>query len=240
MSTSRLVKRSIIASVVSLTGLINVFAPAHAAIVNGGFESGFDSWTKIGDTSIQSTYGSEAPEGTYQALVSTGDTATYTSDLEIFLGLATGSLDGLGNGETSLGSAIKQTFTANAGHVLTLKWNFLTSEATPSQFFNDFAFVTVGSLSKLADTSSEFVLSTTPFDEETGIQNFSYVVPTTGIYSLGLGAIDVGDFSNSSGLLVDSVALSSTPVPEANSALSVLVLGILGIGSLLKRKQHKG
>lgn len=240
MSTSRLVKRSIIASVVSLTGLTNVFPSAHAAIINGGFESGFDSWTTIGDTSIQSTYGGEAPKRTYQALVSTGDTAAYTSDLEIFLGLTTGSLDSVGNGETSLGSAIKQTFTANAGHVLTLKWNFLTSEATPSQFFNDFAFVTVGSLSKLADTSSEFVLSTTPFDKETGLQTFSYVVPTTGTYSLGLGAIDVGDSFNSSGLLVDSVVLSSTPVPEPNSALSLLALGVLGIGSLLKCRQHRG
>lgn len=44
-------------------------------------------------------------QGTYQALVSTGDAATYSSDLETFLGLATGSLDGIGNGETTQGSA---------------------------------------------------------------------------------------------------------------------------------------
>lgn len=229
-----LVKRSIIASVVGLTGLTNVLSPTHAAIINGGFETGFNGWTTIGNTSIQST------EGNDQALVLTGDTAYYASDLETFLGLATGSLNDVGNGETSQGSAIRQTFTANAGQALSFKWDFLTSEATPSQFFNDFSFITIDSLSKLADTSSEFVPSTTAFDKETGSQTFSYVVPTTGTYSLGIGVIDVGDSYNSSGLLVDNVALSSTPVPEPNSALSVLALGVLGIGSLFKHKQHKG
>jgi hypothetical protein len=43
------------------------------------------------------------------------------------------------------GSAIKQTFTANAGQTLSFSWNFLTNESVGNDAnpnFNDFAFAT--------------------------------------------------------------------------------------------------
>jgi len=64
--------------------------------------------------------------GTYEALV-TNSSSSISPDLRTFLGLETGSLNELGNGNTTNGS-FKQTFTANAGDVVTFDWNFVTNE----------------------------------------------------------------------------------------------------------------
>lgn len=132
------------------------------------------------------------------------------AELENFLGQPSGTIDGLGNGNATEGSAIKQNFSASAGQTVTLNWNFLTNEATPDTLYNDFAFVSVrplGGTSTLADTNSRFPLlgNNTRFNNETGYNTFSYEIPTTGTYTLGLGVVDVEDRVVSSGLLVDNV-----------------------------------
>jgi hypothetical protein len=215
--------------------------PASAQIVNGGFETrNFTGWTTTGNASIQtSAFGSGPTEGRFQALLSTGGFTVPDSSLEAFLGLARGSLDRLGNGNATSGSAIRQTFAGRAGDILTFNWNFLTDEITnPSNRFNDFSFVSLRVLSELADTRFPiFRLSPTPFNEETGFRTFSFTLPMTGTYTLGLGAIDVRDTAINSGLLVDNVKLTS--VPEPTSTLGVLALGAFGAGSLLKRKRQQ-
>ncbi len=212
--------------------------PASAQIVNGGFETGnFTGWATTGNASIQtSAFGSGPTEGTFEALLSTGGFTVPDFSLEAFLGLAPGSLDNLGNGDATSGSAIKQTFLAEAGDILTFDWNFLTDEGTPS-FFNDFSFVSLSVLSELGDTTSIFMNSLTPFNQETGFQTFSFTIPTTGTYTLGLGATDVADTIVDSGLLVDNVKLTS--VPEPTSTLGVLAFGAFGASSLLKRKRQQ-
>lgn len=243
MSTSTLVKRSTLTlGVVSLIGLSSLFdaSPSYAAITNGGFETGtFAGFSTRGNTSIRTAaFGSGPTERTSQALLTSLAGSVSDSDLEAFLGLAAGSLDGLGNGDATEGSAIKQTFGATAGQVLTFDFNFLTNELTPA-FFNDFAFVTIDSLSELADTFSTFVLSPTLFDQETGFNTFSFTIPTTGTFTLGLGVTDVFDTAVDSGLLVDNISLSSTVVPEPASVLGLLAFSALGVGSTLKRKQQQ-
>lgn len=235
-------RSTLIASAVSLIGLTSVFSStsAQAAIVNGSFETNdFTGWTTIGDASTKtSAYGSTPTAGTYQALLLATPQANTAvpADLESFLGLTTGSLD---NGQTSQGSAIEQTFTGLAGQVLTFNWNFLTSDATPANpNFNDFSFVTIGSLSKLADTTSTFVASKTSFSKETGYKTFSYTIPTTGSYTLGIGVANLGDTFGNAGILVDNVTLASTPVPEPNAAWGILAFGVFGFGSMLKRQHH--
>ena len=253
MSTSTFRKRSTLTAGAASLIVSSIFgSPSQAAIINGSFETGdFSQWNTIGNTSIQtSAYGSGPTAGTYDALLSTGEaTPVPVNSLEDFVGLLPGSLNGIGDGDTFQGSAIKQTFNANAGQVLTFDWDFLTNEATPSQFFNDFSFVNISSasnitLSKLADTSSAFTSSPTrnytdtnkSFASETGFQTFSYTIPTTGEYSLGIGATNAGDPYGVSGVLIDNVKLSSTPVPEPGLEWGVFALGALGIGSALKRR----
>ena len=209
-------------------------SPAQA-LINGSFETGdFTNWETIGNTSIQtSSFGSGPTEGDFQALLSNAQPTAFDLSIELFLGVPFGSLDGLGNGNATTGSAIKQTFSVEAGDTLTFDWNFLTNEATPEFTFNDFAFVSIAGVDTLANTFSEFVTSLTPFAEETEFQNFSFTFDTAGTYTLGLGVTDSVDIFVNSGLLVDNVQLAS--VPEPTSVLGFLAA--LVTGSLFKRKQ---
>jgi hypothetical protein len=226
----------------------------NATLINGGFETGdFTGWTTLGETNIETAgLGSGPTQGTSQASLSTAGAAFAGSIIEEFLGLDPGSLDNLGTsldflpfpgGVASQGSAIRQTFTVNAGDILTFDWNFLTNEPALFPPFNDFSFVSISSLQDLAgafDQRFQPVISPmTRFFQETGFQPFSFTIPTTGTYTLGIGVTDWRDTTKDSVLLVDNVKLAS--VPEPTSTLGLLAFGALGAGSVLKRKQrHKG
>ncbi|MBD2449503.1 hypothetical protein H6G76_20510 [Nostoc sp. FACHB-152] len=194
-------------------------ASTNSTLLNGGFETGnFAGWTKLGESSIQtSTFGSSPTEGSFEALLSTGGATFADSILEEFLGLDSGSLDQIakqstGINEATEGSAIRQAFTAKAGDILSFDWNFLHNIDIPQLpgIFNDFAFVSINSVSALANATSPLLMtSVTPFSQETGFQTFSFTIPTTGQYSLGIGVVDVGDRTIDSGLLVDNVTLTS-------------------------------
>jgi hypothetical protein len=231
------------ASVLGLLSLSTalVAAPSQAAVVNGSFESGnFTGWEKIGVAAVDTNdYGVDPKDGYYQASLATVSTARAASatSIERFLGLTHGSLSNLGNGVANSGAAIKQTFTASAGDVVSFDWNFLTDEGTPNYRNNDFAFFSLTGLTELADTKVSFVDSLSPFREETGYQTTSYNITTAGTYTLGLGVINSGDRKVQSGLLVDNV--SSEPVPEPASMLGILAFGALGGKKLLKRRQQK-
>ncbi|TBR57049.1 hypothetical protein B4U84_26860 [Westiellopsis prolifica IICB1] len=185
----------------------------NPTVINGGFEnSDFTGWTTLGATSIETAAFNSGPsEGNSQALLSTGGVTFSDAIIETFLGLETGSLDNFGNGDVTEGSVIRQTFTANAGDILTFDWNFLTNESAQVFPYKDFAFVSISSDSELLDTtlSSLVTSSTTEFFAETGFETFSFTIPTTGTYTLGLGVVDVGDNTIDSGLLVDNVTLTS-------------------------------
>jgi hypothetical protein len=224
----------------------------NATLINGGFETGdFTGWTTLGETSIEtSAFGSGPTEGTSQASLSTAGAAFAGSIIEEFLGLDPASLDQLGasldvlpfpGGVAAQGSAIRQTFTANAGDILTFDWNFLTNETALFPPLNDFSFVSISSLQDLAGALDQrfqpIISPMTQFFQETGFQPFSFTVPTTGTYTLGIGVTDWRDTTKDSVLLVDNVQLAS--VPEPTSALAVLGFGaFLGVGSVFKRKHR--
>jgi hypothetical protein len=230
----------------------------NPTLLNGGFETGdFTGWTTLGETSIEtSAFGSGPTQGTSQASLSTAGAAFAGSIIEEFLGLEIGSLTNFGipldpfrlpngdpfpGGVATQGSAIRQTFTANAGDILTFDWNFLTNETALFPPLNDFSFVSISSLQDLAgalDQRFQPVISPmTQLFQETGFQPFSFTIPTTGTYTLGIGVTDWRDTTKDSVLLVDNVQIAS--VPEPTSALAVLGFGaFLGVGSVFKRKHR--
>src|SRR5262249_28353348 len=113
------------------------------------------------------------------------------------------------------GSAIKQTVTVAAGTTLTFDWNFLTSEAAGETFYRDFGFVSItpvgtgGTLVKLADTTSPLTAApgASGFPRMTGFHTFSFTFTAAGTYTIGLGAMNAGDRTTNSALLVDNVQL---------------------------------
>ena len=190
---------------------------AHtSSIENGDFETGdFRNWNTVGDTSIETEdLGIFPSEGTYQALVTNGYSdaggSVIDSDLEEFLDLDPGSLDHLVHGDAIEGSFVKQTFTAEAGDVVSFDWNFLTNEHTPDATYNDTAFLTLNGFAyELADTGAHFVHANhvDEFEQQTGTQNLEFTINTAGTYTIGFGVVDVGDDTVDSGLAIDNVAV---------------------------------
>jgi hypothetical protein len=256
-------KRVLFTAIAILASLLPT--TAKAAIINGSFENGLDDWQTIGDYRVDSA------QGNSQAFLSTAFNEVISVDsngqeirggnaspVTFITGVAENSLEGfLGVsqffGDSSLtnsieGSAVKQTFAANAGETVSFSWNFLTNEAVgdnANSNFNDFAFVTLSDNSqnlffRLADTTTEFLASSNPsFFEETGFQTFSYTLPTGGEYTLGIGVVDVGEPTVISGLLIDDVQASPQAIPETNSAVSLLLLAAMGGVYILKRRQNE-
>lgn len=201
---------------------------SNFAIENGGFETGtFVDWQTIGDTSIQTDeFGTNPSAGSFQALLTNGFSdsggSVVNSDLEQFLNLTPGVINSLGNGDVTEGSAIKQTFTANEGDILTFDWNFLTNEATPEETFNDFAFFSITPFTlELTDTTSPLFTETLvpDFNEETGYQTTSIAISESGTYTLSFGIVDVGDDIVDSALLVDNIQIGFDDEIEPNDTI---------------------
>ncbi|MBD9357792.1 PEP-CTERM sorting domain-containing protein [Methylomonas albis] len=213
--------------------------PVQAAFLNGGFETGnFKIWSSLGDASVTDTgFGIGPVTGTFQALLTNAATATdgynysgidavAVDQLEAFLHLPTASLGAFE------GTGIGQSFTANAGDILSFSWDFLTDQANQVEF-NDFAFAVLdGNLISLTNTASLLKTSNSPFLLETGYAGFSQIL-SAGNHSLSFAIVDVGDGLATSGLLIDNVSLSATPttVPEP-SDISLWAVGFLALVSI--------
>jgi hypothetical protein len=166
--------------------------------------------------------------------------------IDSFLGLPSGSSEGLKiiAGPSAFGdyagSAIKQTITASAGQIISFDYKFLTSENPDEAFFNDFAFFSLVDsgggfiTSYLADTFTK-PLNTSGsayYNLESDLLNFSYIIPSSGTYTLGFAVVDVEDLDQHSGLLVDNI--SSVPIPPA---LWLFGSGLLGLAGMARRKK---
>lgn len=228
-----------------IMGICHLGLPSISqAISNTGFETGtFSGWATRGNASIQTAaFGSGPTEGTYQAFLSTGGSVASEKKLEKFLGLVPGTLDATVIGNATSGSAMQQTFSANAGDTLSFDWNFLTNDGPAggwSASFNDSAFYTLnGQAYWLADTLGVFGSSPTSFLAETGFQTVMLTLPTTGWYTLSFGVIDVSDTAVDSGFLVDNISTnSSIPTPEG-STLVLFGSGLVGIAAWKAWKQN--
>jgi hypothetical protein len=251
-------KLTVFTSIFGLLGAASlaVSNPAEAAILNGDFENGLNDWTTVGDVNVQTTGDNS------QALLTTA--ATFEGDnlnasgndpnyvgfnggLEDSLGLSIGSLDPDANNFIAAieGSAIQQTFTAQAGDSLTLDWNFLTDDTQDYAFIalaksNQLSTLSYNNLTTLSNANG-LIASNNGFQSETGVQQYSYTFASAGTYTLSLGVVDVTDVTSSSGLLVDNVKLTpkntdGQKVPEPNFIVGLVLLGAFGLRSRLKQK----
>ncbi|NEO06966.1 hypothetical protein, partial [Moorena sp. SIO3I8] len=199
--------------IVSLIGVASLFDtnPASAIIItNGSFENNFTGWETLGSASVRTAgFGSKPTDGSFYAQLDTFLPQEQENFMELadFLELNITALDnlGTGKGEVFEGSAIRTSFTAEAGDVINFDYNFLTDDFG-SEYFNDFAFVGIsGQVNGLADTFSVLADSMTPFVNETGFSTYSQTIVGSGTYTLTIGVTDVGDGAFDSGVIIDNV-----------------------------------
>jgi VCBS repeat-containing protein len=160
-----------------------------ADIVANSFETGFDGWATIGSAGRTS---GGALTGDWK-LSLFGDGASDSS-IESFLGIAQGTLDAVGNGDATVGSAALKTVFLKAGETFSMQWYFDPTDPNPSDY-NDFAFARNpnGTVVELADQ----------FSNGDHWVEYRYTATSAGNYSFGFGTINVNDQSFSSLLHLD-------------------------------------
>lgn len=259
MSVSTLSLRQVSTITFGFFGLFGFVSSANAAIINGNFNAGLNNWDASGDASVFSgqallTTASSVNEDDFPTTGTpfnfSGDDVVDIANLETFLGVDPFALDPTNSLFGAFeGSAIKQTFTANAGDSIDFDWNFLTNEDSSSaSFSNDTAFVTLvnntdntAQVMNLADLSNSLNASSSSlgFDNETPTNNFGQAL-SPGDYTLGLTVVDDLDSTVSSALQVDNVKIvrdgdpQATPEPTTILALLTTVFA----GSLVKTKKQ--
>jgi hypothetical protein len=116
------------------------------------------------------------------------------------------------------GSAIKQTFSVNAGSILTFDWNYLSQEQI------DFAFVVLDGTTSLLVWSAN-LNSGTPFLYESGYHTFATTLATSGSHTTGIGVVDgYIDWDGNSPVLVDNFSVQKVPEP---ASLFLMALGLI-------------
>jgi hypothetical protein len=235
-------------------------APALAqsnALLNPSFTTGLTSWDTFGDVTVTGA--------TNRAVLSTASTMfdddgvgvgannnSGTTPVDLgsapdLAGIAVGQLDqaaGLGQ-FTYEGSAIRQSFAANAGDLVTVtfSWAFLSLETTAS----DFAFVALNNdVVKFADATSvplasNFTGAFADFNSVNWVYNtgsYTYNANSNGTQSFALGVVDVNDYTTTSELRVDNISVQITAVPEPET-FAMLLAGLGLVGGVVRRRQAR-
>jgi hypothetical protein len=290
MFDQRKVGVAVVASAFSLA----IGVPAHAAsFTNGDFGTGdLTGWNTAGFTYVDGTdsVGQSYPHPANtpnEAQVATFDNETYynnsyqdisPSSLETQLGLTSGSLESKnpnfasGSGVVS-GSGISQTVNLQAGDTISFNYDFLTNETPGSTKYDDFAFFQANSadytspletIASVANSSFNQTTTAPDFLYDTGFKTYSFTVPTSGAYTISVGATNVGTGSTggdsdtfpSAILATNFTATGASSDPSAVTAAAFDppaavpepsftpgILSLLAVGSILhyqrRRKQQQ-
>jgi hypothetical protein len=235
-----------------LAAALSMTTPLMAAtLTNGDFAGGsLASWTVTGNASSENLLAGAAPSGNaFQAFIGNVGVSVYAlgngaavpvSTLNSALGLSAGALDGLkqagDTGSVAFGSAIQQSFTANAGQKLQFNWNFLSDE-TSNPAGNDFAFLLLdGNLTRIANTFTTQGPTSTVFTNETGYQPFSLVIPTSGLHTVAFGVVDVNGALGASAMLVDNVRVAAVPEP---GSVVLMAAGLVMVAGVVARRSRQ-
>jgi hypothetical protein len=217
-------------------------SPAKAGIENGSFETLVnyfpESWERTGGLVTSEEYsmgGAIRPtDGNHMIRLGTWDDYGFNTaaDIEAFLDLTPGSLNGLGNGTMRNGNAIGQEITASPGDTVTFEWDFLTTESRRPNPALDFAFVSVvcpseTHLEELVDAGLSSLPSAPVFglsidgpyldtgSDHTGYRSFSITLTSGGACRLGIGIAEQPTSSGYSELFVDNFRLIPDPTALA-------------------------
>lgn len=213
------------------------------AITNGNFSNGLSGWNMAGDVAVQSGavimttaslgFQDDFPEAA-GAFNASGHDAVSSSTLESFSGLTAGALDG--NDFAYEGSALKQTFSVNAGDKLSFDWNFFTNEAANAS--PDFAFFSInGVLTKLA-SSANATNASVPYAFSTGKSTFSQTFTSAATVSLAFGVTDVTDYNVTSALWLDNVAVTSVAAVPEPTTYAMMLAGLGLLGAIAKQRRN--
>ena len=209
---------------------INSASAAPITLVNQGFETGdLTGWSSIGDVVAEDEINVVTNNGTNYALSPHQTTMAYlnssgatVNEIESFLGLGSGSLYDAqdtgptvntdGNFELTNGSAISQSFVANAGDTVDMSWNYVARDYIP---YTDPAF---GVLIAPDGTAMVDVLASTTgpglatgSDGISGVFSFAKQLTQMGTYTLGFAVTNSGDTALNSALFLDNQAGDCNP-----------------------------
>jgi hypothetical protein len=226
---------------------------ASAFATNPSFESGdLTGWTTVGNVAIDGSWRGISPtDGGSQVILRTSGSAVAPSIAETALGLPSNTiqilfdndLSGISFGSGPVeGSALQQSFFADAGDLLTVDWNFVTRETPPDTSSTDFLWQHLvlpdgtdigGVLAHAAQPASDFSNAGSPSFQQTGPQTFTFTLPQSGTYTFSVGVQDVQETNHDSFGLFDNFFIVKAPEPGTAAQIS---LGLLGLAWLGKRR----
>ncbi len=160
------------------------------------------------------------------ALSTNAPWAVSDVEIESFLGIDSGSLDGVIGGDAIEGSALKGSFDIVEGQVFSFDWYWSTTESFEESKWNDFAFVSLS----LADIS--IVADTFTGTGTTG--KFTWKALGAGTLNYGIGVMDVFDPFTESSVNISNIQVQTVPVPGAIWLFMTGFWGVVGIRQLSK------
>lgn len=233
-------------SLVALSLGIGASAAFAAPLANGSFANGLNGWTAVGDaiatgtpSAMLTTAFSDGGDDAINLNLSGNSSvlANQVGGLEELAGLDFGALD-FGGDFAFEGSALTQSFSVNAGDVLSFNFSFLTNEdRTAALFNNDGAFVSINGVGTLLSNvlSTNAVNGLGPFSFGND-GSFTFTFTQSGMVNLAIGVFDTNDSAVSSALTVSNVSVTPA-VPEPTSI--ALLLAGLAVASVVQRRSRR-